>query len=84
MKTVFTEISVPGGIKIGLQKAITSASMVPLKWAAAAKYMTCLNEQADLTRPIKGNKPRVFKLIITLGSDTDITNTVEENAVDMA
>ena len=57
--------------------------MVPLKWGAASKYATCINDQAGLIRPIRGNKLRVFKLIITLGSDTDITKTVEENTMDM-
>ena len=57
--------------------------MVLLKWAAAAKYVTCLNEQADRTRPVRGNMLRVFKLIIILGSDMDITSMVEKNAVDM-
>ena len=66
------------------QKPITSTSIVPLKWEAASKYVTCINDRADFTRPTRGNKPRIFKLIITLGSDTKITKTVEENTVDMA
>ena len=90
VKTVFTEISVRGGIeghkllrntKIGSQKAITSALMIPMIWVAGWKYMTCLSKQAALTRPIKGNKPRIFKLIIAFGSNTDIARTVEENTV---
>ena len=46
--------------------------------------MTYINDQSNLTRPPRGNKPHVFKLIIILDSDTNITKAVEENAVDMA
>ena len=92
VKTIFTELSVHGEItglkllrntKTGLQKPITSALMVLLKWGAASKYLTCINDRADITRPIIGNKPQIFKLVITLGSDTNITKTVEENAANM-
>ena len=60
VETIFIELSVHGGItglkilqnsKIGSQKPITSASMVPLKWGAASKYVTCINKKADFTRP---------------------------------
>ena len=57
--------------------------MVPLKWISASNYVTCLNNKADTTKGIRGNKPRTFKLIITIGSNEDIRATVEANAVDM-
>ena len=53
VKTIFTELSVHGGItglkilqnnKTGSQKPITLASIVLLKWGAASKYVTCINE----------------------------------------
>ena len=92
LATVFTEISSEGindlkilsNRKAGGPKTITSISMIPLKWGHASKCVTCLNNRADLTKRITGNKPRIFKLNITLSSDTDITETVEENPVDMA
>jgi len=90
---ILTELSVRGkltGIKlmnnngISAHKPITSASMVPLKWISASNYVDCLNDLADLTKEIRGQKPQIFKLIITTGSDEDISNTVKANAVDMA
>ena len=57
VSTVFTELL--QNTKIGLQKAITSALVVPLKWAAAKKYVKCLNNRADPMRPIIGNKPLI-------------------------
>ena len=89
LATVFTEIS-GGGIrnlkilwnrKTGGPEPITSASLIPLKWGQASKYVPCLNNRANLTKRITGNKLRIFKLIITLGSEEDINKTVEENAV---
>ena len=91
---VMTELSGRGKLK-GIQlltnnpigssnKPITSASAVPLKWISATNYVTCLNDTADLTKEIRGNKLRTFKLIITIGSAADIRKTVEANAVDMA
>ena len=68
---------------ISAHKPITYASMVPLKWIPASNYVDCLNDLADLTKEIRGQKPRIFKLIITFGSDEDIRHIVEANAVDM-
>ena len=60
LATEFTEIS-GGGInnlkilsnqKAGGAKPITSASMIPLKWDQSSKYVTCLNDRADLTKRI--------------------------------
>ena len=65
-------------------KLITSIAMIPLEWAAFKKYVTCINNKEDLSKRITGNKPRIFKLIINLGSEIDITQIVEENAINMA
>ena len=46
--------------------------------------MTYINDQSNLTRPPRGNKPHVFKLIIIRGSNSDITGTIKENAVNIA
>ena len=69
--------------RIGTHKPISSASMVLLKWISASNYVDCLNNIADLTNEIRGQQPRIFKLIVTIGSNKDIRNTVEKNAVDM-
>ena len=58
--------------------------MLPLKWISVSNYVNCLNKKIDPTKETRGQKPRIFKLIITIGSDEDIRHTVEENAVDMA
>ena len=93
MSAVFAELSVNSGIKnlkilpnqkVGGLKPITSVAMIPLKWSIAAKFLTCLNKTTDLTKRITGNKPGIFKLVITLGSEVEIVQTVEENAIDMA
>ena len=63
---------------------IDSIAMIPLKWAATAKYVTCINDKEDLYKRITGNKPRIFNLVITLGSEIEITQIMEENAIDMA
>ena len=93
MATVFAELSGNSGIKnlkilpnqkVGGLKPITSILMIPLRWYIAAKFVTCLNETIDLTKRTTGNKPGIFKLVITLSSEVEIIQTVEENAIGMA
>ena len=81
LATVSAELSGNSGIKNlkirsnrnrGGPKPITSIAMIPLEWDVAKKYITCLNETTGLTKRITGNKPRIFKLVITLGSEINI------------
>ena len=64
-------------------KHITSAAMIPNKWSKFNNYVTCDNEVANLTQEIRGNKPWVLKLVVTIGSNIDIKDIVKENAIAM-
>ena len=79
LATVFAKLSGNGGIKnfkilpnqkVGGLKPIYSIAMIPLKWSMATKYVTCLNNTADLTKRITGSKPRIFKLVILLAQNS--------------
>ena len=57
--------------------------MIPNKWNKFNTYVTCYNKVANLTREIRGNKPQVIKLVITIGSDIEVKDIVEENIIGM-
>ena len=58
--------------------------MIPNKWSKFNKYVTCYNKVTNLTQETIGNKPWVFKLVVTTDSDVDIKDIVEEDTIDMA
>ena len=73
----------PNGKNPGI-KPITSPAMILNKWSKFNKYVTCYNKVVDLTQKIRGNKPRVLKLVVIVGSDIVIKVTVKKTAIDMA
>ena len=90
LSTILSELSnipnlqiMPDSNLTGL-KSITYTIMILVQYRKFNKYVTCYNECSNLTRRIAGNKPRVIKLVVTIGLDIDIIEIVEENAIDMA
>ena len=90
LATILSELSnipnlqiMPDSNLTGL-KSITYTIMILVQYRKFNKYVTCYNECSNLTRRIAGNKPRVIKLVVTIGLDIDIIEIVEENAINMA